>query len=128
MSALVYNDNMRRISLSRTQHPQKQPHERQIGLCMLDDMLEHCEGAALPLYQSFLPAMINYITDSNPSVRQAAVFGIGVCAQFGGPAMASIIPGMLPFNNSRLFPKLGAQVYFSLLRYTPTIGQRHQTP
>lgn len=76
-------------------HPQKQPHERQIGLCMLDDMLEHCEGAALPLYQSFLPAMINYITDSNPSVRQAAVFGIGVCAQFGGPAMASIIPDIL---------------------------------
>lgn len=72
-------------------HPQKAPHDRQIGLCMLDDMLEHCEGAALPLYQTFLPAMVNYITDSNPSVRQAAVFGIGLCAQFGGPSMGSII-------------------------------------
>jgi hypothetical protein len=73
-------------------HPQKQPHDRQIGLCMLDDMLEHCEGAALPLYQVFLPGMVNYLTDSNPSVRQAAVFGIGLCAQFGGPSMGTIIP------------------------------------
>jgi hypothetical protein len=72
-------------------HPQKAPHDRQIGLCMLDDMLEHCEGAALPLYQTFLPAMVNYITDSNPSVRQAAVFGIGLCAQHGGPSMGTII-------------------------------------
>ncbi len=63
---------------------------------MLDDMLEHCEGAALPLYQTFLPAMVNYITDSNPSVRQAAVFGIGLCAQFGGPSMGSIILGIRP--------------------------------
>jgi len=72
--------------------PNRSAHDRQIALCMLDDIIEFCGSASLPLFQHFLPAMIRYITDENPSVRQAAVFGIGLCAQFGGESMAPLIP------------------------------------
>ncbi|KAL6068524.1 Importin-5 [Balamuthia mandrillaris] len=75
--------------------PTQPPHDRQVAICMFDDVAEFAESAALPLYQHFLPAMVEYIGDTNPSVRQAAVYGIGVCAQFGGEHMHSLIPDIV---------------------------------
>ena len=44
-------------------------------------------------YQNlFLQPMVEYITDKQPEVRQAASYGIGVMAQFGGPVYADICP------------------------------------
>lgn len=45
-------------------------------------------------YQEFfLRQMIDFITDEQPEVRQAATYGIGVMAQFGGPVYADICAG-----------------------------------
>ena len=75
--------------------PSRRTHERQVALCILDDVAEFAGAAALPLYKHFLPAMIQYTADPNGPVRQAAVYGVGVCAQFGGPTVAGLMPDLL---------------------------------
>jgi len=57
---------------------QRTNHERQVALCVFDDVMEHCGPHAVALLPSFLPSMIRDLTDPDPAVRQAAVFGIGV--------------------------------------------------
>ena len=45
----------------------------------------------------FLPAMVEYITDKQAEIRQAASYGIGVMAQFGGPQYADVCTGNFLF-------------------------------
>jgi len=73
----------------------KQASDRQAALCILDDVVEHCGQATAPLFQHFLPTSIQYISDPDPSVRQAAVYGMGVFSQAGGEVIAQAIPGIL---------------------------------
>lgn len=47
-------------------------------------------------YQAFfLQPLVEYITDKQPEVRQAATYGVGVMAQFGGPVFADVCAGKL---------------------------------
>lgn len=43
----------------------------------------------------FLPSLMTYICDKQGEVRQAAAYGIGVMAQFGGDAYAQACAGEL---------------------------------
>jgi len=61
---------------------------RRIGICALDEVLEHMGPAGAGYISETLPALVQYAVDPAPEVRQAAVFGLGVCAQHGGPAFA----------------------------------------
>ena len=36
-----------------------------------------------------LPPLIQYSADNNAQVRQASIYGVGVCAQYGGPLFAA---------------------------------------
>eukprot|EP01103_Thecamoeba_quadrilineata_P011595 TRINITY_DN279_c0_g1_i1.p1 TRINITY_DN279_c0_g1~~TRINITY_DN279_c0_g1_i1.p1 ORF type:complete len:1093 (+),score=229.45 TRINITY_DN279_c0_g1_i1:45-3323(+) len=65
--------------------PKAPPHERQVGLCVFDDIIEYTPAESMAYYEVFLPAMVNYIGDSHPGVRQAAAYGIGVVAVHAGP-------------------------------------------
>ncbi|KAH7372426.1 hypothetical protein KP509_17G003600 [Ceratopteris richardii] len=58
--------------------------ERRIAICIFDDVAEQCQGNATKYYNTFLPFVLEAATDSDNDVRQAAVYGIGVCAEFGG--------------------------------------------
>lgn len=60
------------------------PEERRIAICIFDDVAEQCQGVATKYYKTFLPFLLEGATDVNNDVRQAAVYGIGVCAEFGG--------------------------------------------
>jgi hypothetical protein len=62
---------------------------------VFDDMVEFGGADSLPYFQHFLPHAITYITDDDPAVRQAAVYGAGVFAQVGGDQIASGIPDIL---------------------------------
>jgi hypothetical protein len=44
-------------------------------------------------HQYFLEAMVRYVCDKQPEVRQAAVYGIGVMAMFGGEQYINAIKG-----------------------------------
>ncbi|TKY62898.1 Importin-5 protein [Spatholobus suberectus] len=62
----------------------KASEERRIAICIFDDVAEHCREAALKYYDSYLPFLLEACNDEYPDVRQAAVYGVGVCAEFGG--------------------------------------------
>ncbi|KAF7252791.1 Importin-5, partial [Varanus komodoensis] len=58
--------------------------DRQWGLCIFDDIIEHCSPSSFKYAEYFLRPMLQSICDNSPEVRQAAAYGIGVMAQFGG--------------------------------------------
>lgn len=69
----------------------KTPEERRIAICIFDDVAEQCRENALKYYDTFLPFLLEACNDQNPDVRQAAVYGLGVCAEFGGSAFKPLV-------------------------------------
>mmetsp|Transcript_481 Transcript_481/g.866 ORF Transcript_481/g.866 Transcript_481/m.866 type:complete len:1101 (-) Transcript_481:101-3403(-) len=66
--------------------PDRPSNERRVALCVFCDVIENGGPAGLAYTERVLPAMLMYATDDDPDVRQAAAYGIGVCAQFSGDA------------------------------------------
>ncbi|XP_043927244.1 importin-5 [Protopterus annectens] len=64
--------------------PQRPWSDRQWGLCIFDDVIEHCSPSSFKYGEYFLRPMLQSVCDNTPEVRQAAAYGIGVMAQFGG--------------------------------------------
>ncbi|CAM6081611.1 unnamed protein product [Calypogeia fissa] len=60
------------------------PEEKRVAICIFDDVAEQCREAAVKYYDTFLPFLLEASMDPNADVRQASVYGIGVCAEFGG--------------------------------------------
>ncbi|KAL8136315.1 hypothetical protein V2J09_002316 [Rumex salicifolius] len=69
----------------------KTSEERRIAICIFDDIAEQCRDAALKYYDMYLPFLFEACSDENPDVRQAAVYGLGVCAEFGGPVFKPLV-------------------------------------
>lgn len=67
------------------------PEEKRIAICIFDDVAEHCQEAALKYYNTYLPSLLEACKDENSDVRQAAVYGIGVCAEFGGAVFRPLV-------------------------------------
>lgn len=64
-------------------------YERQAALCVFDDLVLYGGAEAANIISGTLPAMKAYCLDPDADVRQAASFGVGVCAQVGGEAFLS---------------------------------------
>jgi hypothetical protein len=63
--------------------------DRRLALFVVDDVLEHCGAAAMRRLDVFLPVLESALREvSEPSLVQAAAFGVGVCASQGGEAFA----------------------------------------
>uniref|UniRef100_A0A8C2X7F7 Karyopherin (importin) beta 3 n=1 Tax=Cyclopterus lumpus TaxID=8103 RepID=A0A8C2X7F7_CYCLU len=58
--------------------------DRQWGLCIFDDVVEHCSPASFKYAEYFLRPMLQSLCDTSSEVRQAAAYGVGVMAQYGG--------------------------------------------
>lgn len=73
--------------------------DRQWGLCIFDDVVEHCSPASFKYAEYFLRPMLQSLCDTSPEVRQAAAYGVGVMAQYGGetyrPFCTEAIPLMV---------------------------------
>ncbi|CDP17582.1 unnamed protein product [Coffea canephora] len=69
----------------------KTPEERRIAICIFDDVAEQCREAALKYYDTHLPFLLEACNDDNSDVRQAAVYGLGVCAEFGGTVFKPLV-------------------------------------
>lgn len=66
--------------------------DRRIGLCVFDDIFEHAGALSAALVPQIVPYYFKYSLDADADCRQAAVYGLGVCAQhcqaaFAGSAM-----------------------------------------
>ncbi|KAK4258237.1 hypothetical protein QN277_007709 [Acacia crassicarpa] len=69
----------------------KTPEERRIAICIFDDVAEQCRETALKYYETYLPFLLEACNDDSPDVRQAAVYGLGVCAEFGGSVFKPLV-------------------------------------
>ncbi|KAK9289466.1 hypothetical protein L1049_007621 [Liquidambar formosana] len=69
----------------------KTAEERRIAICIFDDVAEQCREAALKYYDTYVPFLLEACNDENSDVRQAAVYGIGVCAEFGGSVFKPLV-------------------------------------
>ncbi|KAK4355053.1 hypothetical protein RND71_027247 [Anisodus tanguticus] len=69
----------------------KTAEERRIAICIFDDVAEQCREAALKYYDTYLPFLLEACNDESPDVRQAAVYGLGVCAEHGGSVFKSLV-------------------------------------
>ncbi|XP_018335482.1 importin-5 [Agrilus planipennis] len=78
--------------------------DHQWGICVFDDIIEFT-GPACEKYQHiFLQSLAVYTKDKSPEVRQAAAYGWGVLAQFGGnrfaQELAKAVPHLIEVVNS----------------------------
>ncbi|CAI9290298.1 unnamed protein product [Lactuca saligna] len=69
----------------------KTAEERRIAICIFDDVAEQCREAALKYYDTYLPFLLEACNDESPDVRQAAVYGLGVCAEYGGSVIKPLV-------------------------------------
>ncbi|XP_037812612.1 importin-5 [Lucilia sericata] len=76
--------------------PARSWSDRQWGLCAFDDVIEFCGPASAPYQQFFTPALLQYVSDKSPEVRQAAAYGCGVLGQFGGEQFAVTCAQIIP--------------------------------
>lgn len=76
--------------------PQRSWADHQWGICVFDDVIEFA-GPACEKYKSFfIEPLAVYVTDKSPDVRQAAAYGWGVLAQFGGQSFAHDVAKSIP--------------------------------
>uniref|UniRef100_A0A8C4VTI8 Importin-5 n=1 Tax=Gopherus evgoodei TaxID=1825980 RepID=A0A8C4VTI8_9SAUR len=78
------------------QCPHRPWPDRQWGLCIFDDIVEHCSPSSFKYAEYFLRPMLQSICDNSPEVRQAAAYGVGVMAQFGGESYRPFCTEALP--------------------------------
>ncbi|KAJ3273865.1 Importin-5 [Terramyces sp. JEL0728] len=74
----------------------KDAPSRQWALCVFCDLIEFTGPASVQYQPFFLSKMATSLADPSPDVRQAAAYGVGVCAKFGGPNYAQLCVESLP--------------------------------
>jgi len=65
-------------------NPEMLPNDHKVALCVFDDLVEYLKEESVQYYPSFMPAMLMYASDEDPNVRQAAAYGLGITAIYGG--------------------------------------------
>ncbi|KAJ2693743.1 importin subunit beta-3, partial [Coemansia spiralis] len=73
---------------------ERDPAARQWAICIFDDLVEFTGPASAPYAADFLEPLTAALRDTAASdLRQAAAYGVGVMAQFGGDAYADYVAG-----------------------------------
>ncbi|KZF24570.1 importin beta-3 subunit [Xylona heveae TC161] len=72
------------------------PTQRQWALCIMDDVLEFCGPQSWNYSQHIIQPMIAGMQDDVAANRQAASYGVGVAAQFGGEPWSEFVAASLP--------------------------------
>jgi len=68
----------------------------QYALCFWDDVIEFCGPVSFNYQQIFLETMVRSISHEQTEVRQAAAYGLGLCAMFGGPNYSPVLRQAAP--------------------------------
>lgn len=76
--------------------PDRPWSDHQWALCVFDDVIEFGGPDCVKYQDYFLGPMVQYITDKSPEVRQAAAYGCGALAQFGGDGFAQACAEAMP--------------------------------
>lgn len=70
--------------------------QRQWTLCIIDDVLEFCGELSWTYHEQFLGPLISGTRDETAANRQAAAYGLGVCALHGGAQWADTLAASIP--------------------------------
>jgi len=65
-------------------HPSRTALTRKYAVFIIDDLVEFIGPAASKYFPQILPPLFKYALDDDPALQQASVYGLGVCAEFGG--------------------------------------------
>lgn len=57
---------------------------RKIALYIFDDVIENVGLPVAKYYETMFPALLTYVCDNEPELRQASAYGLAMCAQHGG--------------------------------------------
>lgn len=67
-----------------------------IALFIIDDFVQYCGEPACAFYPKLVPLLLGFATHVRPEIRQAAAFGLGLCAEFGSPsAVSPFLPSII---------------------------------
>eukprot|EP00906_Rhabdomonas_costata_P025796 RCo036847 len=70
--------------------------EHRLALCAFDDFVEHgyllSPETVAPYIQPIVGYLLKFSAAEDADVVQASVFGLGICAQYGGAAFAQLVP------------------------------------
>uniref|UniRef100_A0A7S4LGY4 C2H2-type domain-containing protein n=1 Tax=Eutreptiella gymnastica TaxID=73025 RepID=A0A7S4LGY4_9EUGL len=70
--------------------------EKRLALCAFDDFVEHgsqiSQEAVAPYLQPIISALLKHCSSADADLAQAAAYGLGVCAQYGGQVFRQIAP------------------------------------
>lgn len=80
----VFEESMANFIMTKMLQPTSVSSDRTAALCVFDDVIEHCsaDGGSSRYIDGLFPAYLTYAQDESTDVRQAAVYGIGVLAEF----------------------------------------------
>jgi hypothetical protein len=79
--------------LAKVLQPQLSEKMHKFGIFLIDDMIEHLGIELIPdRWPILLEALIRYSTDKSCTVRQAAVYGIGILAEKSKETFAKVSP------------------------------------
>ncbi|XP_078155347.1 uncharacterized protein LOC144551302 isoform X2 [Carex rostrata] len=85
---------------------------RTVSLNVFIDLVEECGYAAVRYYDAYLPYLLVACNDDDPTIRQSGVYGVGICAEFGGSEFTPFISEALAkLNNVILSPNALAPDY-----------------
>ncbi|XP_049887445.1 importin-5 [Pectinophora gossypiella] len=76
--------------------PNRPYADRQWAICIFDDVIEFGGPACVKYQDIFLEPMLNGLSAPEAEVRQAAAYGCGVLAQFGGAQFAAACARAVP--------------------------------
>lgn len=74
--------------------PETRDADKQLGLCMFDDIIEHGGQLSAQYVQPYLPVLIGFANNEHNGIRQASVYGLGVCAQHAVDTFKPFVKGM----------------------------------
>ncbi|KAJ4815234.1 ARM repeat superfamily protein [Rhynchospora pubera] len=62
----------------------KSIQKKRVLVGIFDDLADQCGDAALKYYDAYLPVLLDACNNNDFILRQSALFGVGICAKFGG--------------------------------------------
>ncbi|XP_065207829.1 importin-5 [Planococcus citri] len=76
--------------------PRQKWTDHQWSICIFDDLIEFTGPHCKKYKDYFLAPLANYVTYQQPEVRQAACYGFGVLALYGGEEFAQTCASVIP--------------------------------
>lgn len=69
---------------------------RHAAICLCDDLIEYASPVSYTLLPAMIPAVLDVLTTpQDPTLRQAAAYGVAVCAQYGGDAVTPHVKSLV---------------------------------